>query len=82
MMITLDVAEKITRRRLSYFGHITRMKPDKLPPIVMMHGRFQGSRPIGRPWKQWIDVVEEMLAVVYVAAKALSPSGEIAVLLS
>ena len=56
--IACDVVEAIRRRRLSYFGHIKRMKPERLP-ARMLHGLIHGSRPRGRPRKKWMDAVME-----------------------
>ena len=56
--IECDVVEAIRRRRLSYFGHIKRMKPERLP-ARMLNGVIHGSRPRGRPRKKWMDAVME-----------------------
>ncbi len=56
--IDCDVVEKIRRRRLSYFGHVSRMKPDRIP-LRMLNGRLHGSRPRGRLRRKWLDVIEE-----------------------
>ena len=53
-----DVVEKIQRRRLSYFGHVSRMKSDRVP-LRMLNGRIHGNRPRGRPRRNWLDAVEE-----------------------
>ena len=53
--IDIDVVEVIRRRRLSYFGHVSRMKPERIPAKVM-HGWIHGSRPRGRPRKRWLEV--------------------------
>jgi len=39
--IKLDIVEKMRSRRLSYFGHIIRTKPERSPHIVM-HERIMG----------------------------------------
>ena len=49
--IDIDVVEVIRRRRLSYFGHVSRMKPERIPAKVM-HGWLHGSRQRGRPRKR------------------------------
>jgi len=56
--IECDVVEAIRRRRLSYFGHINRMKPERIPARVL-HGWIHGNRPRGRPQKKWTDAVKE-----------------------
>jgi hypothetical protein len=58
LKIDFDVVEAVRRRRLSYFGHVCRMKPERLPARVL-HGRIHGSRPRGRPRKRWLDILEE-----------------------
>jgi hypothetical protein len=56
--IDFNVVETVRRRRLSYFGHVCRMKPERIPARVL-HGRIRGSRPSGRPRKKWLDMQEE-----------------------
>ena len=56
--IDIDVVEVIRRRRLSYFGHVSRKKPERIPAKVM-HGWIHGSRPRGMLRKRWLDVVQE-----------------------
>jgi hypothetical protein len=56
--IECDVVEVIKRRRLSYFGHLNRMKPERIP-CRALHGWIHGSRPRGRPRRKWIDVVKK-----------------------
>jgi len=58
--ISMDVVQRIQRRRLRYFGHITRMKADRLPNIALF-GRVHGSRKRGRPKKRWKDNLKEDL---------------------
>ena len=48
----------IRAKRLSYFGHVARMQSSRIPNI-MMYGRVQGKRPVGRPKKRWLDNVRE-----------------------
>ena len=43
---------------VSYFGHVARMWSSRIPNI-MMYGRVQGRRPVGRPKKRWLDNVRE-----------------------
>ena len=56
--IKCDIVEAITRRRLSYFGHIKKKKPERLPARIL-HGWIHGSRPRGRPRKKWTDAVKK-----------------------
>ena len=56
--IDIDVVEVNRRRRLSYFRHVSRIKPERIP-AKLMHGWIHGSRPRGRTWKRWLDAVQE-----------------------
>jgi len=53
-----DVNEVLQTRRLTYFGHVTRMEKDRYPNILM-HGYTDGRRPRGRPRKRWLDNITE-----------------------
>ena len=50
------VVDEVQHRRLSYFGHVCRMKAERLP-YISLFGRIHGSRPVGRPKKRWFDEV-------------------------
>jgi len=52
--ISTNVVDEIQRRRLTYLGHVCRMKAERLPHISLF-GRVHGSRPVGRPKKRWMD---------------------------
>jgi len=56
--IDFDVVEAVRRRRLTYFGHVQRMKAERIP-VRVLNGYIHGSRPRGRPRKRWIDMLEE-----------------------
>ena len=56
--IECDVVEVIRKRRLSYFGHTVRIKPERIP-VRVIQGRIHGSRLRGRLRKTWIGAVEE-----------------------
>jgi exonuclease III len=56
--ITVDLAQKVQKRRLKYFGHVERMGAERYPHIVL-HGRISGVRSRGRPRKRWLDNVEQ-----------------------
>ena len=45
--INRDVVNQVRSRRLSYFGHVVRMSPNRIPNI-MLYGRVQGR-------DQWAD---------------------------
>ena len=53
-----DVISMIQRRRLLYFGHVNRMKENRIPYIAL-HGRVHGTRSIGRPRRRWIDGIKD-----------------------
>jgi hypothetical protein len=44
--IGLDVVPKIQRKRLRYFGHVTRMEPTRYPNLAL-YGRVHGTRKRG-----------------------------------
>jgi len=46
------VIEKITRRRLTWFGHVERMEGKRLPNAAL-HGHVGGERSRGRQRKRW-----------------------------
>ena len=50
------VVDEVQHRRLAYFGHVCRMKAERLPYIYLF-GRIHGSRPVGRPKKKCFDDV-------------------------
>ena len=59
--IETDIVQRIQRKRLKYFGHVIRMKPDRFPNIALF-GRVHGARKRGRPRKRWKHNLEEDLA--------------------
>lgn len=56
--VTTNVVAEIQPRRLTYFGHVCRMKTERLPHISLF-GRVHGTRPVGRPKKRWLDGLKE-----------------------
>jgi len=54
MQMEKDINDLLQTRRLTYFGHVTRMEKDRYPNILM-HGR----RPRGRSRKRWLDNITE-----------------------
>ena len=50
LAIDRDIVELLQIRRLTYFGHVSRMQPKRYPHILL-HGHIAGSRPQGRPRK-------------------------------
>ena len=56
--VEVDVVRKIQRRRLKYFGHVTRMEGSRFPNLAL-YGRVHGHRERGRPRKRWLDNIRE-----------------------
>jgi hypothetical protein len=52
------VVNKICKRRLKWFGHVSRMDTTRLPRMAM-HSYIEGRRTRGRPRKRWMDNVIE-----------------------
>jgi len=50
LMSKEDIVKILRTRRLSYFGHVARMNPNRYPHILL-HGHISGVRPRGRPRK-------------------------------
>ena len=48
----------LQQRRLTYFGHVVRMGPERFPNILL-YGHISGTRHRGRLRKRWIDNVQE-----------------------
>ena len=46
--IQLDIVERLQTRRLTYFGHVTRMNNYRLPNVLLL-GCGSGCRARGRP---------------------------------
>jgi len=54
--VTESVTEEIRRRRLSWFGHISRMEIDRLPSARELYCHVTGERSQGiRQAKQWME---------------------------
>src|SRR6218665_438327 len=56
----VTLVDKIRKRRLTRFGHVTRMGGNRLP-VVALCGQVEGTRSRGRQTKKWIDNVKEDL---------------------
>src|SRR6218665_1887426 len=54
----VTLVDKIRKRRLTWFGHVTRMEGNRLP-VVALYGQVEGTRSRGRQPKKWIDNVKE-----------------------
>ncbi|CAM4526746.1 unnamed protein product [Leuciscus chuanchicus] len=56
----IDVVQRIQKKRLGYFGHVVRMKTERLPNVALF-GHVHGARRRGRPKKRWFNNLEEDL---------------------
>src|SRR6218665_1730645 len=56
----VTLVDKLRKRRLTWFGHVTRMEGNRLP-VVALYGQVEGTRSRGRQPKKWIDNVKEDL---------------------
>jgi hypothetical protein len=56
--VNRDVVNEIRHRRLGYFGHVVRMSQSRTPNLLL-YGRIRGNRPRGRPYKRWLDGIQE-----------------------
>ncbi|XP_072041050.1 uncharacterized protein [Amphiura filiformis] len=58
---TLDmeftILDRISTKRLRYFGHIQRMPPSCFPKLAL-EAHIHGKRPSGRPPKRWSDCLK------------------------
>src|SRR6218665_3467718 len=57
----ITLIDKIRKRRLTWFGHVTRMEGCRLPAVAL-YGQVEGTRSRGRQPKKWMDNVKEDLA--------------------
>lgn len=55
-----SVLELIERNKLRWYGHIQRMDEEKYPKRILNHIP-EGTRPVGRPRRRWIEGVDEAL---------------------
>ena len=65
-----DINEVLQTRRLTYFGHVTRIEKDRYPNILM-HGRRPGGHG-GRPRKRWLDNITEDCEALYLSIQQAS----------
>src|SRR6218665_2563305 len=57
----ITLIDKIRKRRLIWFGHLTRMEGSRIP-VVALYEQMEGTRNRGRRPKKWMDNVKEDLA--------------------
>jgi len=72
--ITRDVVNHVRARRLTYFGHVVRMQPTRIPN-VMLYGRVQGKRPMGRPKKKVVGQHKRRLSPPWLESGGCRPPG-------
>ncbi len=53
------VVDMVKKRKLELFGHICRMKDERLLKVVMT-GMVDGSRGRGRPARRWMDDITKL----------------------
>jgi hypothetical protein len=56
----IDVVQRIQKKRLGYFGHVVRIKSERLPNVALF-GQVHGTRRRGRPKKRWQNNLDEGL---------------------
>jgi len=49
-----NIVRVIKSRRMRWAGHVTRMGEEKEVYRVLV-GKPEGRRPLGRPWRRWVD---------------------------
>ena len=52
------ITTRVLERKMSFFGHICRMKDDRLIKMVVF-AKTEGKRKRGRPTRRWVDDIEE-----------------------
>ena len=52
------IIDRIRKRRLTWFGHVSRMENGRLP-LNTLHAQIEGQRSRGRPAKTWMKNVME-----------------------
>ena len=57
---TDSLETRIERNQLRWFGHVNRMKENRIPKQIL-ECHPQGVKPKGRPKKTWEDAIKEMV---------------------
>ncbi|XP_072025369.1 uncharacterized protein [Amphiura filiformis] len=55
--LEFTILDRISTKRLRYFGHIQRMPPSRFPKLAF-EAHIHGKRPRGRPLKRWSDCLK------------------------
>ena len=50
---------RIKRSQLRWFGHVSRMPPERLPKQALL-AKANGRRPLRRPRTRWADCIEDL----------------------
>ena len=50
----MPIVDQVTKRRLSWYGHLKRRKPEDMK-IIVLDMEIPGKRPRDRPCIRWID---------------------------
>ena len=50
---------RIKRSQLRWFGHVSRMPPERLPKQALL-AKANGRKPLGRPRTIWADYIEDL----------------------
>ena len=56
------VIDKVTQKRMRFFGHIKRMSQGRYPKLLL-EARLEGRRPKGRPAKRWMDCTRQDIQI-------------------
>jgi len=56
-----SLVQKIRKRQLTWFGHVTRMEGERLP-LRVLHCHREGKRSQGRQRKTWMSCIKEDVA--------------------
>jgi len=49
-----NIVRVIKSRRMRWSGHVARMGEERWVYMVLV-GKLEGKRPLGRPWRRWVD---------------------------
>ena len=61
--LNYTVIDRITQKRMKFFGHIKRMPQERYPKLLL-ESRLEGRRPKGRPAKRWTDCIKQDIKMI------------------
>jgi len=64
LALDMDIVEVLRLRRLTYFGHCTRMDPSRYPHILRCMVTLTAHDQEEDPWKRWLENVKEDCATL------------------